>query len=211
MGTRVETANVDGNFIMRSKGEWGVMKNQSRTNLCSVGRREMLGMLAFQHVWVWQVDEISCGLRGQQNGPSRGRVVWTLVLRGLRATRREGSFIDSDRKYWQVTGIVNALAKAHAREPEQTRFLHGRFSWEKKTFAYSCHQMKGVFLGGGGCLSPEKNEKGASLPVVLTSRPANSKPVASGSRSRSMLMLSRCGRSWMLLGGGTSRGVGKNG
>lgn len=69
-------------------------------------------------------------------GPSRGGVVENARDEWSHATRKqEGSFIDSDRKYWQVTGIVKALAKAPAREPEQTRFLHGRFSWEKKTFA----------------------------------------------------------------------------
>lgn len=48
---------------------------------------------------------------------------------------KEVSFIDSDRKYWQVTGIVKNACEGACEGPEQTRFLHGRFSWEKKTFA----------------------------------------------------------------------------
>lgn len=94
----------------------------------------MLLRLAFQHVVGIASDEISCNFARSANGPSCGRVVETRVLRS-RVQKEEGSFINSDRKYWQVTGIVNTLAKALAREPEQTRFLHGRFSWEKKTFA----------------------------------------------------------------------------
>lgn len=41
----------------------------------------------------------------------------------------------SQTRYWQVTGLG----------PEQTEFLHRRFSWEKKTFV-----KVSSFKGGGG-------------------------------------------------------------
>lgn len=51
------------------------------------------------------------------------------------------------QRYWQVTGLG----------PEQTEFLHGRFSWEKKT-CNKCHHSEGRGMEGRVC------ESGSILP-----------------------------------------------
>lgn len=47
--------------------------------------------------------------------------------------RKISNHLRSERDYWQVTGLVELLRHSRLEEPEQTRLLHGRFSWEKKT------------------------------------------------------------------------------
>jgi len=37
--------------------------------------------------------------------------------------------VGSDTRYWQVTGAL-----PEEERPNRLNFLHGRFSWEKKTF-----------------------------------------------------------------------------
>lgn len=151
-GAQVETANRSGNFIMQSGAVWACVRvcteAKNCTNLVDQGKRI-------------EGCPCTCGLARKRWYGSRAAVIEAsekfLSPCGSRQHKVssdihvvlqscEGKYLQSERKYWQVNRSSSEirLRQRPTRKPEKTRFLHGRFSWEKKTIVDGCHHMKMV-------------------------------------------------------------------